>query len=443
MGAGRRITDNIMNEAIRHITEKYMATQGGSLAEFREQAFSQFKRLGLPAAKHEEWRYTRVSSLFRDELSYPIQDISVSADDLQSHLLPEHDEATSLVFVNGVFSTTLSRVNHRVEELTVLPLADAAISPDHAAIVKESLGQSSPYHADGIHALNAAFAGSGLFVRVAAHTVTERPVYIYHVSDSRRGFSFSQPRTLVHVGEAASVHIATAYLTLGVESFTNEVTEIAAEKGSVVYYYKIQDEGPGAHHVGTTSIRQMGKCLTNAVTISLGGGLVRNNLDMIMGAENGESHLYGLYLLDGHAHVDNHTIVDNVKPNCFSNELYKGIMDGQSTGVFNGKIFVRKDAQKTNAYQSNKNILIGDQASVNTKPQLEIYADDVKCSHGCTVGRPDDEALFYLRSRGLSEKSAKSLLLHAFAVDILDQIQPAALRAHVDGLISDRLQFNF
>jgi Fe-S cluster assembly protein SufD len=164
---------------------------------------------------------------------------------------------------------------------------------------------------------------------------------------------------------------------------------------------------------------------------------------MVMEADHGESHMYGLYLLDGKTLVDNHTIVDNVKPHCFSNELYKGIMDGASTGVFNGKIFVRQDAQKTNAYQSNKNVLLTNEASVNTKPQLEIFADDVKCSHGCTVGKLDEEAMFYLRARGISEKNARSLLLHAFAVDILDNIKTAPLREYVDHLISERLGFNF
>jgi Fe-S cluster assembly protein SufD len=214
-----------------------------------------------------------------------------------------------------------------------------------------------------------------------------------------------------------------------------------AEQDALVDYYKIQHEGAGANHVGTTHIRQVGKCVTNAVTISLSGALVRNNLNMIMESEHGESHMYGLSLLNGKSLVDNHTIVDNVKPHCLSNELYKAIMDEESTGVFNGKIFVRKDAQKTNAYQSNKNILVGERSSANTKPQLEIFADDVKCSHGCTIGRLDEESLFYLRARGLSEQNARSLLLHAFAVDILDKIKWEPLRQYVDGLISERLQF--
>jgi Fe-S cluster assembly protein SufD len=178
------------------------------------------------------------------------------------------------------------------------------------------------------------------------------------------------------------------------------------------------------------------------VVISLNGGIVRNNLNVVLEAEHCEAHLYGLYFPAGQTHIDNHTVVDNVKPNCLSNELYKGILNDSSSGVFNGKIFVQPNAQKTNAYQSNKNILLSDSASVNTKPQLEIFADDVKCSHGCTVGRLNEEGLFYLRSRGINEKMAKSLLVHAFAIDILEHIKPEPIRMYVDHLISERLEFN-
>jgi Fe-S cluster assembly protein SufD len=191
--------------------------------------------------------------------------------------------------------------------------------------------------------------------------------------------------------------------------------------------------------VNTTHIRQIGKSLVNTVTVSLDGGIVRNNLNIAMEAEYSESHFYGLYFLKGNTHVDNHTVVDNVKPHCESNELSKGVVDDSSTAVFNGKIFVQKDAQKTNAYQSNKNVLMSDTASVNTKQQLEIFEDDVKCSHGCTVGRLDDEALFYLRARGLDEKQAKALLLHAFAADILEQVKPEALRNYLEEKINERL----
>jgi Fe-S cluster assembly protein SufD len=448
------IKRNMMsNEVISYFSELFTKRPASGLSNFNQSGLSEFKRLGIPAAKHEEWRYTRVSSLFRKDLLFLPERMEVAPQDIDSIRIPGHKEATELVFVNGVYRPGLSTIRHEAEEMAILTLDDAAGSSADDSIGRQgggrfaefisgNIGHSGRYHPDGIHALNAAFSGDGVFIVAKKGKIIQRPVYIYHVSDSRKGFIFSQPRSLVHVEAGAHLRIAETYHTFGGgESFSNEVFEIVAERDSVVDYYKIQDEGASANHVGTTHIRQIGKCLTNAVTVTLSGAIVRNNLNMVMEAEHGESHMYGLYLLDGKTHADNHTIVDNVMPNCYSNELYKGIMEGESTGVFNGKIFVRKDAQKTNAYQSNKNILLGDKASAYTKPQLEIFADDVKCSHGCTVGRLDDEAFFYLRARGLGEKSARALLLHAFAVDILEKIKLEPLRTHVDGLISDRLEF--
>jgi len=419
-----------------------LPARDGFLAEFTGRSMADFRRMGIPAAKHEEWKYTRVGGLFRPELGFG-SGISVTASDIDPHRLPGHEEATELVFVDGRYTPSLSNIRHSEKELAVMPLAEAA-SGAYADRVRADLGHSAAYHPDGIQALNAAFAGTGLFVMVHKGIRTEHPVYIYSIADSRTGYVFAQPRTLFLVEAAAQVTVAQHYITLGGgESFTNEVFELCAAQDAVVDYVKIQDEGPKANHVGTTHVRQTGRCLTNAVTISLSGRMVRNNLNMVMEAAHGESHMYGLSLLNGETLVDNHTIVDNVQPHCQSNELYKAVLDEASTGVFNGKIFVRKDAQKTNAYQSNKNILIGEKASANTKPQLEIFADDVKCSHGCTVGRLDEEAMFYLRARGLGEISARALLLHAFAVDILDRIGHEPLRRHVDRRVSQRLAFDF
>jgi Fe-S cluster assembly protein SufD len=425
------------------LEENYRASSAaqGALAGFNASSWADFQTYGIPPVKHEEWKYARVSALFRDDLQLPTAEPQVTSADIDAHRLPGHESATELVFINGQYVPSLSNIRHHDTELTISSLREAAAGAD-AAFITANLGHCAAYHKDGIQALNGAFAGEGIFIRARRGKQIEQPVYIYLISDSRSGFMFSQPRSLVHVEAGAMVQIAEHYITLGgQESFTNEVFELVAEQDALVDYYKIQHEGAGANHVGTTHIRQVGKCVTNAVTISLSGALVRNNLNMIMESEHGESHMYGLSLLNGKSLVDNHTIVDNVKPHCFSNELYKAIMDEESTGVFNGKIFVRKDAQKTNAYQSNKNILVGERSSANTKPQLEIFADDVKCSHGCTIGRLDEESLFYLRARGLSEQNARSLLLHAFAVDILDKIKWEPLRQHVDGLISERLQF--
>jgi Fe-S cluster assembly protein SufD len=427
-----------MTDAIQYFTDKF---QPGleALKPLRSKAIENFRKLGIPTSKHEEWKYTRVSSVFNKDLHFGTAS-ELKPGDLTPYHLPGSDNAIELFFVNGFFNTELSNLS---TDIVVLPL-EAAASSEYASLVSEHLGHSAKYHPDGINALNTAFVNGGMFILVKKGKRVEKPVYIYYINDNRSASTFALPRTLIYVSAAADVQIAEHYVSMGnQDTFTNQVTEIIVEKDAIVNYYKIQDEGQSASQVSTTHFRQIGKCLTNATTISLSGALIRNNLNMVMEAEHSESHMYGLYLLNGKTHVDNHTIVDNVKHHCFSNELYKGVMDGESSGVFNGKIFVRVDAQKTNAYQSNKNVLLTDTASVNTKPQLEIFADDVKCSHGCTVGKLDEEAMFYLRSRGISEKNAKSLLLHAFAVDILDNIKTEPLRDYVDKLISKRLEFNF
>jgi Fe-S cluster assembly protein SufD len=352
--------------------------------------------------------------------------------------LPGHERANELVFINGLVSFELSSI--KSPGLIVQSLEEAA-GNEYREIVSQHLGHSSGYLKDGINALNTAFLHGGVFVHAKKGRIIEDPLYIYNIVDARSENILSQPRSLVHIDEKAQVQMVETYTTIGAgESFTNQVLEIVVEQGATMEYYKIQNDKEHANQVSTTHIRQVGKSYVHAVTISLNGGIVRNNLNVILEAEHCEAHLYGLYFHQGHSHIDNHTVVDNVKPHCLSNELYKGILNDNATGVFNGKIFVRQQAQKTNAYQSNKNVLLSGNSSVNTKPQLEIFADDVKCSHGCTVGRLNEEGLFYLRSRGISEKMARSLLLQAFAVDILEHIKPKPIREHVAQLIVERLE---
>jgi Fe-S cluster assembly protein SufD len=413
----------------------------GDLKAIRQKAFDSFERFGIPV-RHEEWKYTRISSLFNKEYNFPASEITtaVSWADLDSLRLPGHEQANEIVFVNGIFSFPLSTI--RSTQLLVMSLEEAATGEYRDTVIKH-LGHSGKYLKDGINALNTAFVKGGVFIYVRKGQIIEHPVYIYNITDARNGNVLAQPRSLVYVSENAQLQLVETYSTLGLdESFTNQVIEIIVEKDARAEYYKIQNDAAHTNQVTSTHIRQIGKSYTHTVTISLDGGLVRNNLNLVLDAEHCEGHLYGLYLQKGQSHIDNHTVVDNVKPNCFSNELYKGIIDDNATGVFNGKIFVQPQAQKTNAYQSNKNILLSDNASVNTKPQLEIFADDVKCSHGCTVGRLNDEGLFYLQSRGISEKIAKSLLLHAFAFDVLEHIRPEPIREYVDKLISERLEYD-
>jgi Fe-S cluster assembly protein SufD len=412
----------------------------GSLDKLREHAFQAFSNMGIPGSKHEEWKYTRVAGLFNKDFQMPADPLtgSITAADLDRLRLPGHEQANELVFVNGFYSFALSRI--RSHGIRVIALEEAAKN-EFGEIVSKWLGDSSLYLKDGINALNTAFVYGAVFIHVGKGQRIERPLYIYHITDARTVNILSQPRSLMHVNEEAQVQVVENYATLGSnESFTNQVMEIIVENEARLEYYKIQNDGSNTNQVSTTHIRQVGKSFAHTVSISLNGGLVRNNLNVILDAKNCEAHLYGLYFQSGLSHIDNHTIVDNIKPNCLSNELYKGILDDRATGVFNGKIFVRQLAQKTNAYQSNKNILLSDSCSVNTKPQLEIFADDVKCTHGCTVGRLNEEGLFYLQSRGISEKIARNLLLSAYASDILEQIKPEPLRGWVEKLISHRLE---
>lgn len=432
-----------MIDTIKEQYQQLQSKNGSSvLTPIEQNAFNAFSIMGIPTVKHEEWKYTRISSLFNKQYQFIPGRITTSflTKDVDAVRLPGYEQANELVFVNGLYSASLSKI--RSAELVVLPLEEAATN-EYSDIVSKHLGHSSKYVKDGIHALNTAFVQEGIFIYVKKGQVTEHPVYIYHITDAREANILSQPRSLVYIAEQAKVQLVEAYITIGpAESFTNQVMEVVVEKDSIVEYYKIQNDSAHTNQVSATHFRQIGKSYIHAVTISLNGGIVRNNLSIALEADHSESHLYGLYFLKGHSHVDNHTIVDNVKPNCQSNELYKGVIDDNATAVFNGKIFVQPQAQKTNAFQSNKNILLSGTASVNTKPQLEIFADDVKCSHGCTVGKLNEEGLFYLRSRGISEKIARSLLVHAFAVDILEHIKPEPIRNYVDQLISERLEFD-
>lgn len=435
-----QLTINYFDKEFRELQS---SNPEGLLSTIRQKGFENFNKAGLPTFKNEEWRYTKISTLFKKEYNLAATiDRTFTVSDIDAIRLPGAENANELVFVNGIFSKELSIIRSPGSQLVVLPLEEAAQGAYHE-IVKAHLNKSSVFIKDGIHALNTSFIRGGVFIYVKNNQVAEHPVYIYHLSDASENHTLSQPRSLVFVDKSAKLQLVENYTTTGsMDSFINEVMEVVVETNAIVEYYKIQDDKVTASQVGTTHIRQVGKSYVHTFTVSLNGGMIRNNTDIIMEAAGNEAHMYGLYLLKGRTHVDNHTLVDNTMPNCFSNEFYKGVIDDYATGVFSGKIYVRPDAQKTNAYQSNKNILLSDSATVNTKPQLEIFADDVKCSHGCTVGRLDEEALYYLRTRGIGKELARSMLLQAFASDIVEQVKIEALRAHVEQLIIERLSVN-
>jgi Fe-S cluster assembly protein SufD len=403
------------------------------LNQKQKDAFQSFEKTGFPSVKNEEWKYTNLSSLLKETFNASPA-VSLTQKDIAPFIYAI--EANNLVFINGIFSKELSTIRSPASELEIAEIKDI-----DKAITDNYFARKTYSSSDGLSLMNTAFAENGLFLSVKKNKSLKYPVVIYNFTDSRQENMLVQPRNLVILEENAHASIVETFHTLGINtSFVNSISELVLKQDANLDYYKIQDDSENSYHVGSTEILHEAKSISASTTITIGGALVRNNLNISLNAEFCEAHMNGLYMLSGTQHVDNHTIADHAKPNCYSNELYKGIMDDKSTGVFNGKIFVKPDAQKTNAFQSNKNVLLSKEATVNTKPQLEIFADDVKCSHGATTGQLDEESLFYLRSRGIGEAQSKRLLLHAFANDVLERIKIEPLRAILSAKMEERLK---
>ncbi len=399
-------------------------------------ALVEFDRLGFPTIKNEEWKYSNVRDLISETYQFGVES-TVSLVDLEDLKVPDQ-LANILYFVNGHYDASLSKLVSSSDQIIVDSLYNAyKKNPD---LVNTYFDELVSDEVDAFTALNTAFAHDGVFIHVPDNQVLEHPVILRFISDARGGNVGSQPRNVIVVGRNAQVKFAEAFRTIGeARSFTNTVTEIHMSEDSNVEYYKVQNESDNAYHVGTTQVRMLDRSHFYAGTVTLNGKFTRNNLNIVLDGERCEAHMYGLYFPDGTQHVDNHTVADHRKPNSESNELYKGILRDRAKGVFNGKIFVRPDAQKTNAFQSCKNIVLSTEATMNTKPQLEIYADDVKCSHGTTTGQIDDEALFYMRSRGISKPEAMSLLMFAFCADVVSQIKIESIREYLENVIAEKL----
>ena len=426
------------NTLTDHLKSEFQLLDNSILNDIKQKAWDSFETLGFPTVKNEDFKYTNFIPAVKNNFKLQAKS-QVTAADLRAIEVVAED-ANVLVFVNGVYNQSLSKIITPATQATILPLADALNSESESKNIAQHFAKYTNNQGDGFTALSTALAKNGVYIHVPKSKIIEEPIVLYFISDSRSEDVFAQPRNLFVFEKNCQAIVVESFSSFGNNaSFTNIVTEVAVENDAIIDYYKIQNEGEKAYHVGTTQVNQKGKSVFNAVTVSLDGAIVRNNLNIVLDDEHVESNLYGLFMPSGNTLIDNHTIVDHAKPNCNSNELYKGILDGKSTAVFNGKIFVRKDAQKTNAFQSNKTILLSDEATINTKPQLEIFADDVKCSHGATSGQLDAESLFYLRSRGLSEKSAKALLVYAFASEVLSNIKIESLKALLEKVIENKL----
>ncbi len=402
----------------------------------REEAFRDFQKLGLPGNKSEEYRYTPITRALEKNFNFEQQSFAKSTiTSVEEFLIPQL-ESNIIVFINGIYSKEFSRI---ISPDTEIKISDLQSSLEN----KEALPYFDKYpktSTDPFVALNSALWQNGIFIQVPAQTKVVKPVLILHVNDAKSSSLVSHTRLLLVLGESSEFTLIEKSISIGENPIFHTFSEeIIIKENASFDYVKIQNDEGKLHQVANTLINQSSVSKLNTFTLTLDGALIRNNFNIVIDGENCESHFYGLYLLKGNTVADNHTVVDHLKPNSFSNELYKGVMDNNAKGVFNGKIFVRPHAQKTNAFQSNRNILLTDTATINTKPQLEIWADDVKCSHGCTTGQLDEEAVFYLRSRGIPLDEAKAMLLYAFAFETLAAIKNEVLKKYLDGLISKRL----
>lgn len=403
----------------------------------RQPARARFRELSFPTPRTEDWRFTSVAPLLQPAYELPRQAVGAEPLPLPAASAPD---AIRLVFVNGLFAREHSRLQGLPAGLGVGSLA--AASPAETRRFDKVFTHTAEYQDQVFTALNTSFVYDGAYVVIPDGLVVSQPIEILHVALTGDKSIVTHPRTVIVAGKHSWATVIERYEGVvrgsGERYFTNAVTEVSVADDAVVDHCKIQNESLAAFHVATTqaALGRASKFTTHY--ISLGGGLVRNEVRARFDAENGEATVNGLYFGGGNQHVDNFTVIDHAQPHCASHELYKGILSDKAHAVFNGKIFVRPGAQKTDAKQTNKVLLLSDDATINTKPQLEIFADDVKCTHGATVGQLDENSLFYLQSRGIGLEDARRLLTYAFANDIIGRLQSAALRAALEDWVLAR-----
>ena len=407
--------------------------------EIRNKAIKTFEEKGFPTKKEEDWKYTSLKPLLTtDYCIFPKNEKAVEFKEVREYFLYDID-TYKIVFVDGVYSSFLSETTH--EGLDVCLLSSALSKPKYKAIIEAYYNKIAT--GDSITSLNTAFAKEGAYINIPNNKEVDKPIEIINFSTGNETAVLLQPRNLIVVGENAHVQIIERHQSLTDNAvFTNSVTEIIAEKRAFIDYYKIQNDKNNASLIDNTFVKQERDSNCNVHTFSLGGKLTRNNLNFYQNGEHCDSTLKGVTILQEKQHVDHNTLVQHISPNCESHQDYKGLYADESTGVFNGKVVVEKEAQKINAFQQNNNILIDDNATVNAKPQLEIFADDVKCSHGCTIGQFDESALFYLRSRGIGKKESEALLMYAFANTVLESVKIPELKKRINKLIATKIGVN-
>ena len=410
------------------------------LHEVRNQAIKNFENKGFPTKKEEAWKYTSLNAILKNDFSvFPKHENAIEFKDVKKYFLHEID-TYKVVFIDGKFSSFLSSTTH--DGLDVCLMSSALTKPKYKMVIDTYFNQVANKE-ESLTSLNTAFSLEGAYINIPKSKVVEKPIEIIYFSTGNEAALMVQPRNLIIVGENAHVQIVERHQSLNSNPvLTNSVTEIFAQKRAIVDYYKVQNDVQTANLIDNTYIAQKQESRVAVHTFSFGGNITRNNLNFYHQGERIDSTLKGITIIGDKQHVDHYTLVQHATPNCESHQNYKTILDGQSTGVFNGKIYVEKEAQKTDAFQQNNNILIGDKATINAKPQLEIFADDVKCSHGCTIGQLDESAMFYMQQRGIPKKEAKALLMYAFTSEVTSSVQIPELKAKIAKLIANKLGVN-
>ena len=407
------------------------------LHDVRTAAIKNFENKGFPTKKDEAWKYTSLNAILKNDFTvFPKQENAVEFNHVKKYFLHEID-TYKVVFIDGVFSSHLSSTTH--DGIDVCLMSSALTKPKYKMVIDTYFNKIASKD-ETLTSLNTAFANEGAYINIPKSKVADKPIEIMYFSTGSEAALLVQPRNLVIVGENSHVQIIERHQCLNENAvLTNSVTEIFAQKRAIVDYYKIQNDTLDANLIDNTYVSQQKESHVSVHTFSFGGNLTRNNLNFYHFGERLTSTLNGITIIGEKQHVDHYTLVKHAAPNCESFQDYKGIYSDRSTGVFNGKVYVEKDAQKTNAFQKSNNILLSDKATINAKPQLEIFADDVKCSHGCTVGQLDETALFYMQQRGIPKKEAKALLMYAFSNAVIENIKIPELKNRITAIIATKL----
>ena len=407
------------------------------LHDVRTNAIKNFENKGFPSKKEEAWKYTSLNAVLKNDFTvFPKNENAIEFAEVKKYFLHEID-TYKVVFIDGVFSSFLSSTTH--DGIDVCLMSSALNKPKYKMVIDNYFNKVAS-KSESLTSLNTAFANEGAYINIPKRKVVDKPIEIMYFSTGSETALLVQPRNLIIVGENSHVQIIERHQSLNSNPvLTNSVTEVFAQKRAIVDFYKIQNDNLQANLIDNTYVSQQQESVVSVNTFSFGGNLTRNNLNFYHFGERIVSNLNGITIIGEKQHVDHYTLVQHASPNCESHQDYKGIFSDQSTGVFNGKIFVEKEAQKTNAFQKSNNILLSDKATINAKPQLEILADDVKCSHGCTIGQLDETAMFYMQSRGIPKKEAKALLMYAFSNAVIESIKIPELKQRIAKIIASKL----